>query len=58
MQNWFMERQYWSYDLYNTDTEEVEATENHTDSEVREMNRVLIAKGEPQRWVATRWVNH
>lgn len=53
-----MERQYWSYDLYNTDTEEVEATENHTDSEVREMNRVLIAKGEPQRWVATRWVNH
>lgn len=58
MQNWFMERQYWSYDLYNTDTEQVEATENKTADDVERLNRALRENGEPQRWVATPWVNH
>ncbi len=49
---------YYSYDLYNTDTEQVEATENHTADDIRRRNDVLRANGEPQRWVATPWVNH
>ena len=53
------ERQkYYSYDLYNTETEQVEATENHTADEIRRANDILRANGEPQRWVATPWVNH
>lgn len=52
-----MER-YYSYDLYNTETETVEATERKTASEVRGLNHVLRENGEPQRWIATPWVNH
>ena len=48
----------YSYDLYNTSTEQVEATERLTAGEVCERNRILRVNGEPQRWVATPWVNH
>ncbi len=51
-------RQYFSYDLYNTETEQVEAIENHTADEIRQRNDTLRSNGEPQRWVATPWVNH
>jgi hypothetical protein len=51
-------RTFFSYDLYNTSTEEVEATENMTGDDAKERNRVLRANGEPQRWVSTPWVNH
>ena len=44
----------YSYDLYNTDTELVEATERLTADEVARRNHVLRTNGEPQRWVATR----
>ena len=49
---------YFSYDLYNTDTELVEATEHKTADDVRQLNDILRQNGEPQRWVATPWVNH
>jgi len=49
---------YYIYDLYNTATEEVEATARKTPDEVRDANAKLRANGEPQRWVATPWVNH
>lgn len=49
---------YYSYDLYNTDTEQVEATERHTPEEIAKRNHILRANGEPQRWIATPWVNH
>ena len=52
-----MER-YFSYDLYNTATEEVEVTELKTPDEVARLNRALLANNEPQRWLATPWVNH
>ena len=52
-----MERHY-SYDLYNTDTEQVEATEFHTADEIARRNHILRTNGEPQRWIATPWVNH
>lgn len=52
-----MER-YFSYDLYNTATEEVEAVERKTPDEVRSLNDVLRNGNEPQRWIATLWVNH
>ena len=42
---------YCRYDLYNSDTEEVEATELHTSDEVRRRNDILRSNGEPQRWV-------
>jgi hypothetical protein len=58
MANQIVGERWYSYDLYNTDTEEVEATELHTPSEVARRNCVLRANGEPQRWVATPWVNH
>jgi hypothetical protein len=48
----------YSYDLYNIDTEEVEATEYLTPDEVDDRNDILRTNGEPQRWVATPWVNH
>jgi hypothetical protein len=48
----------YSYDLYNTNTEEVEATERLTPDEVARRNQMLRANGEPQRWIATPWVNH
>ena len=48
----------YSYDLYNTNTEEVEATERLTPDEVARRNQMLRANNEPQRWVATPWVNH
>lgn len=51
-------REYYSYDLYNTETEQVEATQNHTAEEIRRANEILQTNGEPQRWVATPWVNH
>lgn len=49
---------YWSYDLYNTETETVEATEQKTADQVRDLNAALRRNGEPQRWVGTPWVNH
>jgi hypothetical protein len=48
----------WSYDLYHTGTEQVEATERKTASEALRLNAILRANGEPQRWLATPWVNH
>lgn len=48
----------YSYDLYNTATEQTEATERLTSDEARRRNHRLLVTGEPQRWVATRWVNH
>lgn len=51
-------QRYWSYDLYNTATEQVEATEFHTPEDVKERNAILLRNGEPQRWVPTPWVNH
>lgn len=53
-----MSDRHYSYDLYNTDTEQVEATELHTADWVRKANSALRNNGEPQRWVATLWVNH
>lgn len=47
-----------SYDLYNTDTERVEATEHKMPDDVRKLNDILRNNGEPQRWVCTPWVNH
>ncbi len=44
---------YYSYDLYNIDTEQIEATEYKTASEVEAANKQLRANGEPQRWIAT-----
>jgi len=52
-----MSNKYFSYDLYNTETEQVEATENHTADEIRRANDIFRQNGEPQRWVATPWVN-
>jgi hypothetical protein len=49
---------YFSYDLFNTETEQVEACENLTADEVRRRNHILRTNGEPQRWIATPWVNH
>lgn len=51
-------QRYYSYDLYNTDTEQVEATEHKLPDDVRRINNILRNNGEPQRWVATPWVNH
>ena len=51
-------KRYYSYDLYNTDTELVEATEQKTADEVERLNHVLRQNGEPQRWIPTPWVNH
>lgn len=44
---------YYSYDLYNTETEQVEATEHHTADDIRWRNDALRRNGEPQRWVPT-----
>lgn len=49
---------HYSYDLFNTETEQVEATENHTATEIARRNDILRSNGEPQRWIATPWVNH
>jgi hypothetical protein len=46
-----------SYDLYNTETEQVEATERHTPADVKERNFVLANNREPKRWLPTPWVN-
>lgn len=51
-------RQFWSYDLYNTETEQTEATENLTADEMSRRNKILRKNGEPQRWVSTPWVNY
>ena len=51
-------RTHYSYDLYNTDTEQVEATENKTPDEVARLNHILRENDEPQRWIATPWINH
>jgi hypothetical protein len=48
----------YSYDLYNTETEQVEATERLTPDERQSRNDTLRKHGEPYRWVATPWVNH
>lgn len=49
---------YYSYDLYNTETGQVEATERLTPEEVAKRNHTLRVNEEPQRWIATPWVNH
>ena len=56
--NRFPSQKFFSYDLYNTDTEQVEATEFLTADEIARRIHVLRTNGEPQRWVATPWVNH
>ena len=48
----------YSYDLYNIETELVEATERRTADDVARSNKIFRANGEPYRWVATPWVNH
>ena len=53
-----MPEKYYSYDLYNTETELVEATERMTADEQRDRNDELRRNGEPQRWVSTPFVNH
>lgn len=52
------EGKHYSYDLYNTETEAVEATEIHTAKEIARRNNILRSNGEPQRWIATPLVNH
>lgn len=47
---------YYSYALYNMDTELVEATEYKLPDDVRQLNNILRNNGEPQRWVATLWL--
>jgi hypothetical protein len=47
----------YSYDLYNTTTEQIEATVNFTPSVARRRNALLAANQEPQRWVLTPTVN-
>ena len=42
----------YTYALYNTATEQVEATEHMTDAERLNRNVKLRSYGEPQRWVA------
>jgi hypothetical protein len=51
-------QRYYNYDLYNTDTELVEASEYKLPDDVRRLNNILRKNGEPQRWIATPWVNH
>lgn len=48
----------YSYDLYNTATKQIEATDMFTLDDVQRRNDVLIENQEPQRWVPTPWVNH
>lgn len=51
------ERAYY-YDLYNIDTEKVEATEVITPTEAKVRNSQLRINKEPQRWIASKWINH
>jgi len=46
-----------SYDLYNTETEQREATQRMTAEDARRANDDLRRNRKPQRWVSTRWVN-
>jgi hypothetical protein len=46
------ERTY-NYDLYNTTTEQIEATDRFTPSVARRRNALLAANQEPQRWIPT-----
>jgi hypothetical protein len=39
------------YDLYNTDTEQIEAIELKTPDEVQKLNHILRTNEEAQRWV-------
>ena len=52
-----MESRFYSYDLYNTETEEVETTEQLTAADVASRNHILRSGDEPQRWIATPFVN-
>ena len=39
------------YDLYNTSSDAVEASQPMTSDEAKERNALLRSYGEPQRWV-------
>jgi hypothetical protein len=45
---------YQKYQLFNTETEQIEAVAELDPEQVKKMNQILLRRGEPQRWVIVR----